>query len=162
MYRLRFQAASFMQNRFAYFYAIFSNKTFVNFQDGEVVGINSMTVAVATGISFAIPSNIAKKFLADFEQHEKKTEKSSWFGGVEKAEPKAKRRALGITIVPLDAQILQELRRHSWEFPQVPHGILIHSIIIGSPAHRAGIQIRFPSLFKFSKYFAATCTYFDR
>jgi len=110
--------------------------------DGEVVGINSMTVAVANGISFAIPSNIAKKFVLDFEENEKETAKSSskWFSGAQKVPAQTKRRALGITIVPLDAQILQELRRHSWEFPQVSHGILIHSVIVGSAAHTAGIQ----------------------
>ena len=37
--------------------------TYLILQDGEVIGINCITVLHASGISFAIPSNVAQEFL---------------------------------------------------------------------------------------------------
>ncbi|KAJ8335760.1 hypothetical protein SKAU_G00391020 [Synaphobranchus kaupii] len=96
--------------------------------DGEVIGINTMKVTA--GISFAIPSDRLKHFL-DRAADKKKT----WFGGSE-----AKRRYIGVMMLTLTPSIIAELKMRDLAFPDVTHGILIHRIIIGSPASRAGMK----------------------
>ncbi|XP_068608576.1 serine protease HTRA2, mitochondrial-like isoform X2 [Brachionichthys hirsutus] len=95
--------------------------------DGEVIGINTMKVTA--GISFAIPSDCLRRFL---DQAAKK--KSSWFG-----EAEAKRRYIGVTMLTLTQSIIAELKLRDPSFPDVTHGILIHRVIMGSPASRAGM-----------------------
>ncbi|XP_068194893.1 serine protease HTRA2, mitochondrial-like [Antennarius striatus] len=95
--------------------------------DGEVIGINTMKVTA--GISFAIPSDCLRRFL---DQAEKK--KSSWFG-----EAEAKRRYIGVMMLTLTQSIIAELKLRDPSFPDVTHGILIHRVIMGSPANRAGM-----------------------
>lgn len=95
--------------------------------DGEVIGINTMKVTA--GISFAIPSDRLRVFL---DQAAKK--KSSWFG-----EPETKRRYIGVTMLTLTQSIITELKLRDPSFPDVTHGILIHRVILGSPASRAGM-----------------------
>ncbi|KAM3595046.1 uncharacterized protein V6R79_017590 [Siganus canaliculatus] len=96
--------------------------------DGEVIGINTMKVT--PGISFAIPSDRLQLFL---DQAAKKT--SSWFG-----ESETKRRYIGVMMLTLTQSIIAELKLRDPSFPDVTHGILIHRVIMGSPAHRAGMQ----------------------
>ncbi|KAF7252742.1 Serine protease HTRA2, mitochondrial, partial [Varanus komodoensis] len=96
--------------------------------DGEVIGVNTMKVT--PGISFAIPSDRLRAFL---EQEEKR--RDSWFGGTE-----AKRRYIGVTMLTLTPSILSELKMRDPAFPDVPYGVLIHKVIIGSPAHQAGLK----------------------
>ncbi|TKS86592.1 Serine protease HTRA2, mitochondrial [Collichthys lucidus] len=96
--------------------------------DGEVIGINTMKVTA--GISFAIPSDRLRVFL---DQAAKK--KSSWFGGSE-----SKRRYIGVMMLTLTPSIIAELKLRDPSFPDVTHGILIHRVIMGSPADRAGMQ----------------------
>ncbi|XP_077587807.1 serine protease HTRA2, mitochondrial-like isoform X2 [Stigmatopora nigra] len=95
--------------------------------DGEVIGINTMKVT--PGISFAIPSDRLRLFL---DQAAKK--KSSWFG-----ESGTKRRYIGVMMLTLTPSIIAELKLRDPSFPEVTHGILIHRVIAGSPAHRAGL-----------------------
>ncbi|XP_070698061.1 serine protease HTRA2, mitochondrial-like [Pempheris klunzingeri] len=95
--------------------------------DGEVIGINTMKVTA--GISFAIPSDRLRLFL---DQADKK--KSSWFGGSE-----MKRRYIGVMMLTLTQSIIAELKLRDPSFPDVTHGILIHRVIMGSPANRAGM-----------------------
>ncbi|XP_008282221.1 serine protease HTRA2, mitochondrial-like [Stegastes partitus] len=95
--------------------------------DGEVIGINTMKVTA--GISFAIPSDHVKTFL---EQAAKK--RSSWFG-----ESAAKQRYIGVMMLTLTSSIITELKLRDSSFPDVTHGILIHRVIMGSPADRAGM-----------------------
>ncbi|XP_069488611.1 serine protease HTRA2, mitochondrial [Ambystoma mexicanum] len=95
--------------------------------DGEVIGVNTMKVT--TGISFAIPSDRLRDFLQREEQ-----KKSSWFG------PSAKRRYIGVMMLTLTPSILAELRLRDPSFPDVTYGVLIHKVIIGSPAHQAGLK----------------------
>ncbi|XP_035530052.1 serine protease HTRA2, mitochondrial-like [Morone saxatilis] len=95
--------------------------------DGEVIGINTMKVTA--GISFAIPSDRLRLFL---DQAAKK--KQSWFGGAE-----TKRRYIGVTMLTLTQSIIAELKLRDPSFPDVTHGILIHRVIMGSPANRAGM-----------------------
>lgn len=95
--------------------------------DGEVIGINTMKVTA--GISFAIPSDRLRLFL---DQAAKK--KSSWFG-----ESETKRRYIGVMMLTLTPSIIAELKLRDPSFPDVAHGILIHRVITGSPANRAGM-----------------------
>uniref|UniRef100_A0A8C3A2H6 Serine protease HTRA2, mitochondrial n=1 Tax=Cyclopterus lumpus TaxID=8103 RepID=A0A8C3A2H6_CYCLU len=95
--------------------------------DGEVIGINTMKVTA--GISFAIPSDRVTLFL---DQAAKK--KNSWFG-----ESETKRRYIGVMMLTLTPSIIGELKLRDPSFPDVTHGILIHRVILGSPANRAGM-----------------------
>ncbi|XP_049597402.1 serine protease HTRA2, mitochondrial [Syngnathus scovelli] len=95
--------------------------------DGEVIGINTMKVT--PGISFAIPSDRLRLFL---DQAAK--QKSSWFG-----ESETKRRYIGVMMLTLTPSIIAELKLRDPSFPDVTHGILIHRVIMGSPAHRSGL-----------------------
>nr|XP_046267849.1 serine protease HTRA2, mitochondrial-like [Scatophagus argus] len=96
--------------------------------DGEVIGINTMKVTA--GISFAIPSDRLRIFL---DQASKK--KSSWFSG----ESETRRRYIGVMMLTLTQSIIAELKLRDPSFPDVTHGILIHRVILGSPANRAGM-----------------------
>ncbi|XP_054681104.1 serine protease HTRA2, mitochondrial [Grus americana] len=96
--------------------------------DGEVIGVNTMKVT--SGISFAIPSDRLRKFLEKEEQR-----KSSWFGNTE-----TKRRYIGVMMLTLTPSILAELKLRDPSFPDVSYGVLIHKVIIGSPAHQAGMK----------------------
>uniref|UniRef100_A0A8C3A4G5 Si:dkey-10b15.8 n=1 Tax=Cyclopterus lumpus TaxID=8103 RepID=A0A8C3A4G5_CYCLU len=91
--------------------------------DGEVIGINTMKVTA--GISFAIPSDRVTLFL---DQAAKK--KNSWFG-----ESETKRRYIGVMMLTLTPSIIGELKLRDPSFPDVTHGILIHRVILGSPAN---------------------------
>uniref|UniRef100_F6V4T4 Serine protease HTRA2, mitochondrial n=1 Tax=Monodelphis domestica TaxID=13616 RepID=F6V4T4_MONDO len=95
--------------------------------DGEVIGVNTMKVTA--GISFAIPSDRLREFL------QRGGKKSSWFGTSE-----SKRRYIGVMMLTLTPSILAELQLREPSFPDVQHGVLIHKVILGSPAHRAGLR----------------------
>ncbi|KAK7139948.1 hypothetical protein R3I94_012542 [Phoxinus phoxinus] len=96
--------------------------------DGEVIGINTMKVTA--GISFAIPSDRVRLFLERAADKQK-----SWFG-----ESGSKRRYIGVTMLTLTPSIIEELKMRDASFPDVSHGVLIHRVIIGSPASRAGMK----------------------
>ncbi|GAA6213553.1 serine protease HTRA2, mitochondrial-like [Lates japonicus] len=95
--------------------------------DGEVIGINTMKVTA--GISFAIPSDHLRLFL---ERAAKR--KSSRFN-----ESETRRRYIGVMMLTLTPSIIAELKFRDPSFPDVTHGILIHRVIMGSPANRAGM-----------------------
>ncbi|XP_024918907.1 serine protease HTRA2, mitochondrial-like isoform X2 [Cynoglossus semilaevis] len=95
--------------------------------DGEVIGINTMKVTA--GISFAIPVDRLRAFL------DNATKKGSKFGDSE-----TKRRYIGVMMLTLTPSIITELKLRDPSFPDVTHGILIHRVIIGSPANRAGMK----------------------
>lgn len=48
----------------------------------------------------------------------------------------ANRKQIGVTMFALDAQVLKELKFRNKYFSKVDHGILVHTIQIGSPAHK--------------------------
>uniref|UniRef100_A0A1A8EPB6 Serine protease HTRA2, mitochondrial n=1 Tax=Nothobranchius korthausae TaxID=1143690 RepID=A0A1A8EPB6_9TELE len=95
--------------------------------DGEVIGINTMKVTA--GISFAIPSDHVKVFL---ENAAKK--KTSWF-----SKSGSKPRYIGVMMLTLTQSIIDQLKTRDPSFPNVTHGVLIHRVITGSPASRAGM-----------------------
>ncbi|KAM6132360.1 LOW QUALITY PROTEIN: serine protease HTRA2, mitochondrial [Pterocles gutturalis] len=96
--------------------------------DGEVIGVNTMKVT--SGISFASPLDRLRKFL----QKEEQRKVSSWFGNAET------KRRLGVMMLTLPPSILAELKLRDPSFPDVSYGVLIHKVIIGSPAHQAGLK----------------------
>ncbi|XP_076830338.1 serine protease HTRA2, mitochondrial-like [Brachyhypopomus gauderio] len=96
--------------------------------DGEVIGINTMKVTA--GISFAIPSDRVRLFLDRAADRKK-----SWF-----SESETKRRYIGVMMLTLTPSIITELKMRDSSFPDVTHGILIHRVITGSPAQRAGVK----------------------
>nr|XP_021328314.1 serine protease HTRA2, mitochondrial-like [Danio rerio]XP_021336612.1 serine protease HTRA2, mitochondrial-like [Danio rerio] len=103
-------------------------QTDATIDDGEVIGINTMKVTA--GISFAIPSDRVRLFL------ERSADKqNSWFG-----ESGWKRRYIGVMMLTLTPSIIEELRMRDPSFPDVSHGVLIHRVIVGSPANRAGMK----------------------
>ncbi|KAI2657676.1 Serine protease HTRA2, mitochondrial [Labeo rohita] len=103
-------------------------QTDATIDDGEVIGINTMKVTA--GISFAIPSDRVRLFLDRAADKQK-----SWFG-----DSGSKRRYIGVMMLTLTPSIIEELKMRDISFPDVSHGVLIHRVIIGSPANRAGMK----------------------
>jgi serine protease Do len=84
---------------------------------GQVVGINTAVHGGGTGISFAIPINMAKQLLPALRKDGKVT-----------------RTFLGVFIHPVSP----EIARRSGLSP--PRGAYIHDVVAGAPAARAGIR----------------------
>uniref|UniRef100_A0A1B0CSJ1 Serine protease HTRA2, mitochondrial n=1 Tax=Lutzomyia longipalpis TaxID=7200 RepID=A0A1B0CSJ1_LUTLO len=98
--------------------------------DGEAIGINSMKVTA--GISFAIPIDYAKDFL---NRNKEKVRR----GGQQATPPP--RRYMGITMISITPDILQELRHRSHPVPNhITNGVLVWKVILGSPAHTGGLN----------------------
>lgn len=96
--------------------------------DGEAIGINSMKVTA--GISFAIPIDYAKEFLKRAKERTKHPESRA------SDEPKVKGRYMGITMLTLTPEIIEELRQFNKILPNnLNSGVLVYKVIIGSPAH---------------------------
>jgi len=94
--------------------------------DGEAIGINSMKVT--PGISFAIPIDYAKEFLARSAEAQRLGKRE----GI--------RRYIGITMVTLNPQICDELKARNQGPQDVNHGILIYRVVTGSPSDKAGLR----------------------
>jgi S1-C subfamily serine protease len=98
--------------------------------DGQVIGINSMKAM--TGISFSLPINYAKLFLADLEK--KKSQQST---------PKINRRQrryLGIKMFSLTPEIIEEMRSRMPTRLSINKGVYIAGVMLNSTAQRAGLQ----------------------
>ncbi|XP_076470945.1 serine protease HTRA2, mitochondrial-like [Babylonia areolata] len=105
--------------------------------DGEVIGINAMKVT--PGISFAIPSDYASNFLTKVDEvlRRGQPKKRQWFSlGADTT----RRRFIGITMLSLNSQLLLELKSRVPDFPDISGGVLVHKIVIGSPAFNGGLQ----------------------
>lgn len=104
---------------------------------GEAIGIN--TLNMMSGISFAIPSDRAAEFLKKAEELEKRTSSKGWFGMKNKATKQG--RYLGITMFTLSPDFLLDLQARISNFPQnITAGVLVQTVVHGSPAHRAGLE----------------------
>ena len=108
--------------------------------DGEAIGINSMKVT--PGISFAIPIDYAKEFLARSEEAMRKrasgpgsSSSSSASGG-----GGGQRRYMGITMMTINPQVAEELQARLEMPASIKHGIVIFRIVRGSPADLAGLM----------------------
>lgn len=103
--------------------------------DGEVIGINSMKVT--SGISFAIPIDYAKEFMA---KAQKKRETLAKFPD---SKSDSRRRYLGITMLSLTPDIIMEMQTRSGgrNIPSdTTNGVMVWRVVVGSPAHYAGLQ----------------------
>ncbi|XP_070154878.1 serine protease HTRA2, mitochondrial isoform X1 [Polyergus mexicanus] len=97
--------------------------------NGEAIGINAMKVT--SGISFAIPIDYAKEFLKKVELRKKNK-------GVTFQEG-PRRRYMGITMQTLMPDTLLEMQQYN-EYMHIRHGVLVWKVMLGSPAHNAGLQ----------------------
>ena len=87
---------------------------------GELVGVNTAIISQTgsyTGYSFAVPSNIVKKIVADLID----------FGSVRRAK-------LGVMMSPVDEKVASEMKLSSLK------GVYIVEVSKGSAADKAGIQ----------------------
>lgn len=87
--------------------------------DGEVIGINTMKVDGSVGISFAIPIDTAAQVIEQLLKHKKVV-----------------RPFIGMQMINFNANELRELSRI---FPDVSEGVIIKSVVPGSPAHKGGL-----------------------
>ncbi|TSR04294.1 Serine protease HTRA1 [Bagarius yarrelli] len=94
--------------------------------DGDVVGIN--TLKVTAGISFAIPSDQIRQFLAD--SYERQT----------KGITQPKKRYMGVRMFQLTPSLIRNLRERERDFPDVSSGVYIYEVIPGTAASGAGLK----------------------
>ncbi|XP_037610106.1 serine protease HTRA1B [Sebastes umbrosus] len=94
--------------------------------DGEVIGIN--TLKVTAGISFAIPSDKIRQFLA--ESHERMIKGKTY----------QKKKYIGVRMMSLTPSLAKELKERHSDFPDVTSGAYVIEIIRGTPAAAAGLQ----------------------
>ncbi len=85
--------------------------------DGEAIGINSLKVT--PGISFAIPIDYAKEFLQKSEERRASGRSKS----------PTRRRYMGITMLAITPQIIDELRSKMVIPAHANHGILVYRIV---------------------------------
>ena len=91
--------------------------------DGEVIGINTMKVAGADGIAFAIPIDEVKRFMQRVEKH-----------------GRVVRPYLGCTLGELTPAHAAEIQRA--DGTRLPdRGAVVMHVHPGSPAHRAGVRV---------------------
>jgi HtrA serine peptidase 2 len=103
--------------------------------DGKAIGINTMKVTA--GISFAIPSSYAIDFLERAEQFRKKRLLSKG----KSEELVKKKRYIGITMLSLTPQLIEQFRSRENDFPNVTNGVLVWRVFLGSPAHMCVFSI---------------------
>ena len=102
--------------------------------DGQVIGVNSMKAM--TGISFSLPINYAKLFLADIEK--KKTAVS--LSKPSKSTHRRQTRYLGIKMFSLTPEIVEEMRYRMPMVLSITKGVYIAGVMPNSNAYRAGLQ----------------------
>jgi len=107
------------------------------YKDGEVIGINCITVQQAAGISFAIPSDIVAEFLDGAVKREKDFVKN---GGFFRKAKRNEKFYIGITMLTLSPEIIEELKRRNPNFfENVEGGVLVTKVNRGSPSERCGL-----------------------
>uniref|UniRef100_A0A7N8XIY2 HtrA serine peptidase 1b n=1 Tax=Mastacembelus armatus TaxID=205130 RepID=A0A7N8XIY2_9TELE len=94
--------------------------------DGEVIGVN--TLKVTAGISFAIPSDKIRQFLA--ESHDRQT----------KDKTSSKKKYIGIRMMTLTSLVAEELKEMRSDFPDVTSGAYVIEVISRTPAEAAGLK----------------------
>ncbi|XP_077482058.1 serine protease HTRA1B-like isoform X2 [Stigmatopora argus] len=94
--------------------------------DGEVIGIN--TLKVTAGISFAIPSDKIREFLA--ESHDRQV----------KGKNSGKKKYIGIRMMSLTPTLAKDLKDRRSDFPDVTSGAYVIEVLSGTPAEAAGLR----------------------
>ncbi|XP_044052443.1 serine protease HTRA1 isoform X2 [Siniperca chuatsi] len=90
--------------------------------DGDVIGIN--TLKVAAGISFAIPADRIRQFLV--ESYNRQVNGNTG----------QKKKYIGVRMLQLSPSLIQDLKEHEGEFPDVSSGVYIYEVIPGTAASR--------------------------
>ncbi|KAK2820139.1 hypothetical protein Q5P01_023098 [Channa striata] len=93
--------------------------------DGEVIGIN--TLKVTAGISFAIPSDKIRQFLAESHDRQSKGKTSQ-------------KKYIGIRMMTITPTLAKELKEKLSDFPDVTSGAYVIEVISRTPAEAAGLQ----------------------
>lgn len=99
--------------------------------DGQVIGINSMKAM--TGISFSLPINYAKSFLADIEKKKKQKQTVPATG-------RRQTRYLGIKMFSLTPEIVEEMRYRMPMMLSIDKGVYEAGVLSNSSAQRAGLR----------------------
>ncbi|MGH0130931.1 UNVERIFIED_CONTAM: hypothetical protein FKN15_003133 [Acipenser sinensis] len=94
--------------------------------DGEVIGIN--TLKVTAGISFAIPSDKIRQFLA--ESHDRQA----------KGMTAPKKKYIGVRMMSLTTTLARELKQQHKDFPDVTSGAYVIEVIAKTPAAAGGMK----------------------
>ncbi|XP_074525889.1 serine protease HTRA1A [Halichoeres trimaculatus] len=93
--------------------------------DGDVIGIN--TLKVAAGISFAIPADRIRQFLA--ESYNRQVTGNS----------AQKKKFIGVRMLQLSTSLIRDLKERQEEFPDVSSGVYVYEVIPGTAAFSAGM-----------------------
>lgn len=97
--------------------------------DGEVIGVNTMTAG--PGISFAIPSDFAKKFVEDAAKSVRK--KPTLWGA-------QSRYGIGVSLLSITPRFLRQIR-HQIPIPaEVTHGVFLVQVWPNGAASEAGLK----------------------
>jgi HtrA serine peptidase 2 len=91
--------------------------------DGEVIGVNIMKVLAADGLGFSVPIDSVSKIIEHF-----------------KKSGRVIRPWIGLKMVELNNLIVAQLKERDPMFPDVERGVLVPTVIPGSPADRAGFK----------------------
>ncbi|XP_034536945.1 serine protease HTRA1A [Notolabrus celidotus] len=94
--------------------------------DGEVIGIN--TLKVTAGISFAIPSDKIREFLA--ESYDRQS----------RGRGAAKKKYIGVRMMTLTPGLAKELKTRHHDFPDITSGAYVMEVIAKTPAATAGLK----------------------
>nr|XP_004046963.4 serine protease HTRA4 [Gorilla gorilla gorilla] len=94
--------------------------------DGDVIGVNSLRVT--DGISFAIPSDRVRQFLAEYHEHQMKGKAFS------------NKKYLGLQMLSLTVPLSEELKMHYPDFPNVSSGVYVCKVVEGTAAQSSGLR----------------------
>ncbi|XP_071399635.1 serine protease HTRA1A isoform X2 [Centroberyx affinis] len=94
--------------------------------DGEVIGIN--TLKVTAGISFAIPSDKIRQFLAESYDRQSRGMSS------------AKKKYIGVRMMTLTPALAKELKTRHRDFPDITSGAYVMEVIAKTPAAAGGLK----------------------
>ncbi|XP_045926727.1 serine protease HTRA1A-like isoform X1 [Micropterus dolomieu] len=94
--------------------------------DGEVIGIN--TLKVTAGISFAIPSDKIRQFLA--ESYDRQS----------RGRAAAKKKYIGVRMMTLTPALAKELKTRHHDFPDITSGAYVMEVIAKTPAATGGLK----------------------
>ena len=97
--------------------------------DGEVIGVNTMTAG--PGISFAIPSDFAKKFVQNASKSIRK--KPTLWGA-------QSRYGIGVSLLSITPRFLRQIRYQIPIPPEVTHGVFLAQVWPNGAASEAGLK----------------------
>ncbi|XP_057778162.1 putative protease Do-like 14 isoform X2 [Salvia miltiorrhiza] len=91
--------------------------------DGEIVGVNTMKVRGADGLSFSVPIDSVSKIIEHLKRN-----------------GRVVRPWLGLKMIDLNDMIVAHLKEKNASFPDIRRGVLIPMVSPDSPASRAGFR----------------------